>query len=75
MLRHRISTGGTDLLAQFLSEALSVNVGVVILLMDAVVIYAGAMLLSTGTLLLSTIAILAVAIATSVITLRPNTEV
>lgn len=65
MLRHRISTGGTDLLAQFLSELLAVNVGFIILWMDIAVVLAGALLLSGETLLLSTISILAVAVSTS----------
>jgi uncharacterized membrane-anchored protein YitT (DUF2179 family) len=67
MLRHRISTGGTDLLAQFLSELLEINVGFIILWMDAVVVMAGALLLSGETLLLSIISILAVAVSTSIL--------
>lgn len=72
MLRHQISTGGTDLLAQFLAEAFALNVGVIIFLMDVVVIFAGAMLLSGETLLLSTIAILAIAISTSLMAWQPS---
>lgn len=72
MLRHRISTGGTDLLAQFVAEALSLNVGLVILMMDVVVIFVGALFIPGETLLLSTIAILAVAVATSLMTRKSS---
>jgi uncharacterized membrane-anchored protein YitT (DUF2179 family) len=72
MLRHQISTGGTDLLAQFLSELLSLNVGIIILWMDVLVILGGALLLSGETLLLSTISVLAVAVATSYMAGEPG---
>ncbi|WP_438448885.1 YitT family protein [Gorillibacterium sp. sgz5001074] len=65
MLRYQVSTGGTDLLAQFLSELLAMNVGIIILWMDVAVLFIGALLLSGETLLLSVIAVLAVAVATS----------
>lgn len=71
MLRYQVSTGGTDLLAQFLSELLSMNVGVIILWMDVAVLFGGALLLSGETLLLSTIAVLAVAVSTSYMAQHP----
>jgi len=72
MLRHRISTGGTDLVAQFISEVTRVNVGMIILLMDVLVLLAGGLLLTEDTLLLSTIAILAVALSTSLMVAVPE---
>jgi uncharacterized membrane-anchored protein YitT (DUF2179 family) len=40
MLRYKTSTGGTDLLAQFISQAFSVNIGIVILLIDGLIVVA-----------------------------------
>jgi uncharacterized membrane-anchored protein YitT (DUF2179 family) len=68
MLKYKTSTGGTDLVAQFLSDRTGINVGVLIFLIDALVILSGGLLLSTDTLLLSVITILFVGITTSLMT-------
>lgn len=70
MLKYETSTGGTDLLAQFLSELFSVNVGITILLIDTFVVLIGGMLISQETFLLSMITILIVGFTTSILTLK-----
>ncbi len=70
MLKFETSTGGTDLLAQFLSDMFRMNVGVVILLIDALVVIIGGLLISPETLLLSLITIFVVGISTSLMTLK-----
>lgn len=70
MLKFETSTGGTDLLAQFLSDMFRINVGVVILLIDALVVIIGGLLISPETLLLSLITIFVVGISTSLMTLK-----
>lgn len=68
MLRYKTSTGGTDLLAQFLFDKTGINVGVLIFAIDALVILCGGLLLSSQTLLLSIITILFVGLTTSLMT-------
>jgi uncharacterized membrane-anchored protein YitT (DUF2179 family) len=68
MLKFETSTGGTDLLAQFLSNAFQVNVGVMIFIIDAVVICLGGLLISSETFFLSIITISVVGITTSLCT-------
>jgi len=70
MLRFQTSTGGTDLIAQFLSEKTGINVGLLIFIIDSIVIVVGGLLLSTSTLWLSIITILVVGITTSIMTSR-----
>lgn len=70
MLRHDTSTGGTDLLAQFLSKIFRINVGVVIFVIDAIVICMGGLLISKETFLLSVITISFVGLTTSLCTLK-----
>lgn len=41
MLRFKTSTGGTDLIAQFLSDKTGVNVGILIFIIDSFVILMG----------------------------------
>lgn len=65
MLRFKTSTGGTDLIAQFLSDRTGINVGILIFIIDSIVILCGAFLLSSDTLFLSTITILVVGLTTS----------
>ncbi|MEG0259052.1 MAG: YitT family protein [Lysinibacillus sp.] len=67
MLRFKTSTGGTDLIAQFLSYKTGINVGILIFVIDSMVILLGGLLLSSSTLLLSIITILVVGMTTSVI--------
>lgn len=76
MLRHETSTGGTDLLAQFLANALNLNVGVMIFIIDAMVICLGGLLISGETFLLSIVTIIFVGLTTSLCTLqRKNMEI
>lgn len=70
MLRFETSTGGTDLIAQFLSEKIHINVGVMIFIIDAIVIGAGGLLLSRDTFFLSALTITFVGLATSLCTLK-----
>lgn len=68
MLRFKTSTGGTDLVAQLLSDKTGVNVGILIFIIDTIVVLCGGLLLSADTLLLSVITIFFVGITTSLIT-------
>ncbi len=70
MLRCETSTGGTDLLAQFISKYVSMNVGVIIFLMDAVIISVGGLLLSRETFIHSLITIVSGGVATSLCMLK-----
>lgn len=70
MLRFETSTGGTDLLAQFISDKTHINVGIVIFAIDAAVVCLGGIYISPNTLLLSIITILCVGITTSALTKR-----
>ncbi|EGG31390.1 YitT family protein [Paenibacillus sp. HGF5] len=68
MLRNDASTGGTDLLAHFLARYVPLNVGVIILLMDAVIIGFGGVLLSGSTFVYSILTIVAGGFTTGMIT-------
>ncbi|MGE7624418.1 YitT family protein [Viridibacillus sp. NPDC096237] len=68
MLRFKTSTGGTDLIAQFISDKVGINVGILIILIDSVVIIVGGLLLSYDTFFLSIITILVVGMTTSFFT-------
>ena len=70
MLRFETSTGGTDLLAHFLSRHIPLNVGVIILLMDAIIIGVGGLLLSGETFILSLITIFSGGVTTGLCTLK-----
>jgi uncharacterized membrane-anchored protein YitT (DUF2179 family) len=70
MLRHETSTGGTDLLAQYLSKRMSLNMGVVIFIIDGIIISLGGLLLSLETFLLSILTITAGGVATGLWTLK-----
>jgi uncharacterized membrane-anchored protein YitT (DUF2179 family) len=69
MLRYETSTGGSDLLALFVSRWLSINVGIVIFLIDAGVILAGLYIMGEGILFYSLVTILSVGFATMTMTL------
>ncbi|MDL4840451.1 YitT family protein [Aquibacillus rhizosphaerae] len=71
MLRAQTSTGGTDLIAQFISDISGFNVGVIIFVIDSLVILIGGFLISTNTLLLSVVAIIVIGITTSLYTWKP----
>ncbi|RDU37194.1 hypothetical protein DRW41_10970 [Neobacillus piezotolerans] len=68
MLRYETSTGGTDLLAQFLSKLFNINVGIMIFLIDSLVISLGGLLISKDTFLLSCVTIIFVGLSTSLCT-------
>ncbi|BDH63115.1 hypothetical protein MTP04_32450 [Lysinibacillus sp. PLM2] len=68
MLKFKTSTGGTDLLAQFIFHRTGINVGIIIFMIDSIVIVLGGLLISASTLLLSIVTILFVGITTSSIT-------
>jgi uncharacterized membrane-anchored protein YitT (DUF2179 family) len=74
MLRYKTSTGGTDLIAQFISDLTTINVGILIFIIDAVIILIGGLLFSTETLLLSAITILSVGCTTSLCTWKMKPE-
>nr|MBO2495198.1 hypothetical protein [Bacillota bacterium] len=66
MLRHRTSTGGTDLIAQYVSERTGWNAGVLIFLIDVLVIACGSPILDPRRLFHTLLTISAVGFATSV---------
>jgi len=70
LLRNEASTGGIDLLAKLLTDKLNVNVGLLILLMDACVVLLGGLLFSVDTFFLSIATIGAGGLATSLCTLK-----
>lgn len=70
MLRYETSTGGTDLLAQYFSKWVPINVGIIIFIIDGMIICLGGLLLSAETFLLSILTITAGGIATSLWTMK-----
>jgi uncharacterized membrane-anchored protein YitT (DUF2179 family) len=67
MLRYHTSTGGTDLLAQYMATTFSINVGIIILIMDAVIITIGGFLFSWETFMLSLLTISAGGLSTGIV--------
>jgi len=70
MLRFGTSTGGTDLLAQYISKLTFLNVGLIIALIDLMIIAIGGFLISMETFLLSLITIIVGGIVTGITALR-----
>jgi uncharacterized membrane-anchored protein YitT (DUF2179 family) len=70
LLKYDTSTGGIDLLAKLLAPRLKVNVGMLILLTDAVVVIAGGILFSLDTLFLSIATITTGGLATTLCTFK-----
>lgn len=70
MLRFKASTGGTDLLAQFIKRYIPLNVGVIIFLTDFMIIGAGGILISKETFFHSILTIIAGGVATGLCTLE-----
>lgn len=68
MLRFKTSTGGLDLIAQFLSEMTRINVGILIFMIDTIIVSIGGWLLSSDTFLLSILTIFSVGLTTSLVT-------
>lgn len=73
MLRNHTSTGGTDLLGQFISDWVKINVGFIIMIIDAVIIGIGGLLISAETMWLSFIAVITIGLATGVCTMKKKT--
>lgn len=67
MLRYKTSTGGTDLLAEIISETFSLNIALVIILIDGIIVLACLALLKLDTFIYSCIAITSVGLITSLI--------
>ncbi|CAK6481379.1 YitT family protein [Peribacillus castrilensis] len=71
MLRYEVSTGGTDLLAQFISKAMSVNIGVVIFIIDGLIVTSAFKMLELKAFLFSGLTICMIGIITSIMA-RPS---
>lgn len=67
MLRYKTNTGGTDLLAEIISETFSLNIALVIIMIDGIIVLAGLTLLKFDTFIYSCIAITSVGLITSLI--------
>lgn len=65
MLRYKISTGGTDLLALIISETFSKNIGLVILLIDTFIVIIGFFTMDVKTFLFSCLTIVIIGAVTS----------
>lgn len=72
MLRYETSTGGTDLLAQFISKASSLNVGIIIFIIDGFVVSAGFSTLGAKSFIFSCLSIFIVGIITSILVKQSN---
>lgn len=70
MLRFKASTGGTDLLAQFIKRYVRLNVGFIIFLTDFMIIGAGGLLISKETFFHSILTIIAGGVATGLCTIE-----
>lgn len=70
MLRFKASTGGTDLLAQFIKRYVRLNVGFIIFLTDFMIIGAGGILISKETFFHSILTIMAGGVATGLCTIE-----
>ncbi|SFA49189.1 Uncharacterised 5xTM membrane BCR, YitT family COG1284 [Parageobacillus thermantarcticus] len=66
MLREETSTGGTDLLAQFIARMTNWNVGIIIFMMDAIIIAIGSFVIDSTSFLYSFIVVTVVGIVTTV---------
>lgn len=70
MLRFKASTGGTDLLAQFIKRYVPLNLGFIIFLTDFMIIGAGGLLISKETFFHSILTIVSGGVATGLCTLE-----
>lgn len=69
MFRYDISTGGLDLLGQMISKITTINIGIIIFVIDTLIIFCGIFVITPTELLLSTIAVTATGFATTLVTL------
>lgn len=67
MLRYQTSTGGTELLAYFLAKAFSLNIGIMILVLDGLVVIAGFNVLGLQSFFYSILTILTFGFMTSLL--------
>ncbi|MEH7301763.1 MULTISPECIES: YitT family protein [Neobacillus] len=75
MLRYETSTGGTDLLAQMLTKFTSINIGIIIFLIDGLVITSGIQVVGLEKFFYSLLTILCVGLMTTVtVSRRPETN-
>jgi uncharacterized membrane-anchored protein YitT (DUF2179 family) len=73
MLRYETSTGGTDLLAQILTKFTSINIGIIIFLIDGLVITSGIQVVGLEKFFYSLLTILCVGLMTTVtVSRRPE---
>jgi uncharacterized membrane-anchored protein YitT (DUF2179 family) len=68
MLRYDTSTGGTDLLAQFISRLTNYNVGILIFIIDGIVIFCGSWIVGSDVFLYSVIVVTVVGAVTTMLT-------
>ncbi|EZP76944.1 hypothetical protein H839_10118 [Parageobacillus genomosp. 1] len=68
MLREETSTGGTDLLAQFIARMTNWNVGIIIFLIDALIITIGSFIIDSTSFFYSLIVVTVVGAVTTVLT-------
>ncbi|MEH7159095.1 YitT family protein [Neobacillus drentensis] len=73
MLRYETSTGGTDLLAQLLTKFTSINIGIIIFLIDGLVITSGIQVVGLEKFFYSLITIICVGLMTT-LTVRGKNE-
>ncbi|MCM3413255.1 YitT family protein [Metabacillus litoralis] len=72
MLRYKATTGGTDLLAQFITEAFSVNIGFVILIINGLIVTAAFNTLGLKAFLFSCLTICIIGMITSLMARTSN---
>ncbi|WP_044747702.1 YitT family protein [Bacillus alveayuensis] len=68
MLRYDTSTGGTDLLAQFISKLTNYNVGILIFIIDGIVIVCGSWIVGHDIFLYSVVVVTVVGAVTTMLT-------
>ncbi|MEO2074132.1 MAG: YitT family protein [Bacillus sp. (in: firmicutes)] len=75
MLRYETSTGGTDLLAQILTKFTSINIGIIIFLIDGLIITSGIQVVGLEKFFYSLLTIICVGLMTTVtVSRRPETH-
>lgn len=74
MLRYETSTGGTDLLAQILTKFTSINVGIIIFLIDGLVITSGIQIVGLENFFYSLLTIICVGFMTTLTVSGNNNE-
>lgn len=75
MLRYETSTGGTDLLAQLLTKFTSINIGIIIFLIDGIIITSGIQVVGLEKFFYSLLTIICVGFMTTVtVARRPQTN-